>query len=173
MPGHTDNKNRIRSITVLGLMSALSLGIYAFESLLPPLFFIPGIKPGLSNIITLYCMKRFGRKEAGMVLLVRIIISGILFGNPVSVIYSLTGGFTALLTEILADALLQGKYLHITGAFGGLFHNAGQLLCAFFIMGSAAVFSYTPYLVLAGIITGMFTGLASSFLLKTKIPDKP
>ena len=173
MPGPTDNKNHIYRIAVLGLCSALSLGIYAFESLLPPLFFIPGIKPGLSNIITLYCLKHFGKKDAGAVLLVRIIIAGILFGNPVSTIYSLAGGFAALLIEILADTVLKGKYLHRTGAFGGLFHNAGQLICAFFIMGSAAVFSYIPYLVLAGIITGMFTGLTTSFLLKVKIPDKP
>lgn len=173
MPGPTDNQNRINRIALLGLCSALSLGIYAFESLLPPLFFIPGIKPGLSNIITLYCLKHFGKKDAAAVLFVRIIISGILFGNPISIIYSLAGGFAALLIEILADSLLKGKHLHITGAFGGLFHNVGQLVCAFFIMGSAAVFAYAPYLVLAGIITGMFTGLAASFLLKVKIPDKP
>ena len=173
MPGHTDNKNRIRKITMLSLLSALSLGIYAFESLMPPLFIIPGIKPGLSNIITLYCLKRFGKKEAAAVLFIRILISAILFGNPVSLIYSLFGGFAALLIEMISDTILKGKHLHITGSFGGLFHNAGQLLCAFFIMGSAAVFAYTPYLILAGILTGMFTGLASFFLLKVKIPEQP
>ena len=172
MPGHTDNSKKIKRTVTLGLLAALSLGIYAFESLLPPLFFIPGIKPGLSNIITLYCLKRFGKKEAVTVLFVRILISSILFGNPISLIYSMAGGFSALIIEILSDAILKGKYLHITGSFGGLFHNAGQLICAFLIMGSAAVFAYTPYLILAGIITGLFTGLASFFLLKVKIPDR-
>ena len=173
MPGHTDTSKKIKNTVMLGLLAALSLGIYAFESMLPPLFIIPGIKPGLSNIITLYCLKRFGKKEASAVLFVRILLSAILFGNPVSLLYSLSGGFLALITEIVSDKVLKGKNLHITGAFGGLFHNAGQLVCAMLVMKTSAVFAYAPYLVLAGIITGFFTGLATSFLIKIKIPDQP
>ena len=46
-------KKDTRKIVTLGLLAALSLAIYAFESVLPPIFPIPGIKPGLSNIIIL------------------------------------------------------------------------------------------------------------------------
>ncbi|MCR4791163.1 MAG: Gx transporter family protein [Lachnospiraceae bacterium] len=173
MPGHIDRMAKTKKTVTLGLFAALSLGIYAFESLLPPLFVIPGIKPGLSNIITLYCLKRFGKKEAALVLLVRILISAMLFGNPISLLYSLTGGFAALGIEMISDALLKGKALHLTGAFGGMFHNMGQLLCALFILASVSVLAYAPYLILAGIITGLFTGLASFFLLKIKIPEQP
>ena len=152
---------------MLGLLAAMSLGIYALESLLPPLIPIPGIKPGLSNIITLFALRRFGKKEAGTVLFVRILLSALLFGNAVSLVYSLLGGAAALLIEVISDKILKGKYLYITGAFGGLFHNAGQLLAAIVIMKTTAVLAYTPYLAIAGIITGLFTGLCSHYLLSS------
>lgn len=164
-------KKDIRKITALGLLSALCLAIYAFESLLPPLLPIPGIKPGLSNIIILYLLKRFGKKEAGSVLLVRLLLSAILFGNAISLIYSLAGGFLALIIEIVSDKILSGKNIQLTGAFGGLFHNIAQLFTAMLIMQSVAVLSYAPYLFIAGIITGLFTGYAAHFMLKIKIPE--
>lgn len=164
-------KKDTRKIVTLGLLAALSLAIYAFESVLPPLLPIPGIKPGLSNIIILYALKRFGKKEAGSVLLVRLLLSAFLFGNAISLLYSASGGFMALLIEIVCDKILSGKNLQITGAFGGLFHNISQLLTAMMIMQTAAVISYAPYLFIAGIVTGLFTGYAAHFLLKIKIPE--
>ncbi len=164
-------KKDTRKIVTLGLLAALSLAIYAFESVLPPILPIPGIKPGLSNIIILYALKRFGKKEAGSVLLVRLLLSAFLFGNAISLLYSAAGGFLALLIEIVCDKILSGKNLQITGAFGGLFHNISQLLVAIIIMQTSAVISYAPYLFISGIITGLFTGYAAYFLLKIKIPE--
>ena len=164
-------KKDTRKIVTLGLLAALSLAIYAFESVLPPILPIPGIKPGLSNIIILYTLKRFGKKEAGSVLLVRLLLSAFLFGNAISLLYSAAGGFLALLIEIVCDKILSGKNLQITGAFGGLFHNISQLLVAMIIMQTSAVISYAPYLFISGIATGLFTGYAAYFLLKIKIPE--
>ena len=164
-------KKDIRKITYIGLLSALSLAIYAFESMLPPIYPIPGIKPGLSNIIILYALKRFGKKEAGCVLLVRLLLSAMLFGNAISLIYSMAGGFLALLIEIICDKILSGKNIQITGAFGGLFHNVAQLAAAILIMQTTAVISYAPYLFISGIITGLFTGYAAYFLFKIRIPE--
>ena len=164
-------KKDTRKIVTLGLLAALSLAIYAFESVLPPILPIPGIKPGLSNIIILYTLKRFGKKEAGSVLLVRLLLSTFLFGNAISLLYSAADGFLALLIEIVCDKILSGKNLQITGAFGGLFHNISQLLVAMIIMQTSAVISYAPYLFITGIITGLFTGYAAYFLLKIKIPE--
>ena len=72
---------------------------------------------------------------------------------------------------IVSDKILSGKNIQITGAFGGLFHNIAQLFTAMLIMQSAAVLSYAPYLFIAGIITGLFTGYAAHFMLKIKIPE--
>ena len=46
-----------------------------------------------------------------------------------------------------------------------LFHNLGQLLVAAAIMRTWAVLAYLPYLALSGVITGLFTGLCTQFLM--------
>lgn len=170
MHTHTDNSKRTYRIAVTGLLAAMGLAVYVLESALPPLFPIPGIKPGLSNIITLFALKRLGKKEAGIVLLIRVLLSGLLFGNGISLIYSILGGLFALGIEIVTDTVLKGRHLYLTGAFGGLLHNAGQLVAALIIMRTAAVMSYAPYLAIAGIAAGLFTGLCAHFLLKIKLP---
>ncbi len=162
--------NRVKRITYIGILAAMSLGIYALESMLPPISPIPGIKPGLANIITLYALRRYGKKESAMVLTVRILLSSLLFANAISLIYSAAGGFAALLIEIIFDAVLKRKHLYITGAFGGLIHNMCQLSVASVIMGSGYVFSYAPYLAISGITAGLFTGLVAHYLLKIRIP---
>lgn len=164
-------KKDTRKIVTLGLMAALSLAVYAFESILPPVIPVPGIKPGLSNIIILFSLKKFGKKEAGSVLLVRLLLSAFLFGNATSLIYSTAGGFLALLMEIISDKILSGNHLYLTGAFGGFFHNIAQLIVAMLIMQSTLIFFYAPYLCISGIVTGLFTGFATHFLLKIKIPE--
>ena len=170
MRTHTDKRKTTYRIAACGLLAAMSLGIYALESILPPLFPIPGLKPGLSNVITLFALRRFGKKEAGIVLFVRILLSALLFGGAISLVYSLLGGAAALCIEIITNAILKGRHLYLTGAFGGLFHNAGQLIAALIIMRTAAVLAYTPYLAIAGILAGLFTGLCSHYLHKIRMP---
>lgn len=46
-----------------------------------------------------------------------------------------------------------------------MFHNLGQLLAAAGVMKTWAVLAYLPYLVPAGILAGLFTGLCAQFLL--------
>lgn len=156
----------VRKLTKLALFTTLALGIYAVEAALPTLIPIPGIKPGLSNIITLVVLHRYGFKETLAVLLARIFLSTLLFGQALSLLYSLTGGICCLFVMYLISRLLRRKMLFITGIMGALSHNAGQLLVALLITRVAGVLSYLPFLIISGIITGCFTGLCSGFLLK-------
>ncbi len=159
-------------LTELALLTALALAVYGAESALPALLPIPGLRLGLSNIITLAVLRRNGARSAALVLTARILLAALLFGQPVSLLYSLSGGFLCLLSEILIDHILRKNYLFLTSAFGGLIHNLGQLLAARLIMGSPAVWLYLPYLIPAGILTGLFVGLCAHFLLKL-LPSRP
>ncbi len=156
----------IKKLTTLALFTTLALGIYAVEAALPTLIPIPGIKPGLSNIITLVLLHRYGFKETLTVLLARIFLSTLLFGQALSLLYSLAGGICCLSVMYLVSRLLRRKMLFITGIMGALSHNAGQLLVALLITRVMGVLSYLPFLIISGIITGCFTGLCSGFLLK-------
>lgn len=157
------------NIAVLAMFAALSFGIYALETLIPNPIPIPGIKLGLSNIIVLVVLNRYGCKEASLVLVVRLLLSMLLFGTLLSLLYSAVGGILCLGVETVLDKLFKKKYIFITAAFGALFHNIGQLIVAFIITRSPGMLIYVPYLVIAGIITGFLTGLCA-FLVIKKLP---
>ncbi len=154
---------QLRKLTTLALYTTLALAIYAVESAIPPLVPIPGIKPGLANIITLIVLRRYTLRETALVLTARILLSTLLFGQFISLLYSLAGGILSLAVMYLANRCLRGKLPFLTGAMGGLFHNVGQLLAARLLLQSAAVWAYLPFLGLGGILTGVFTGLCAYY----------
>lgn len=154
----------IKKITFLALFTTLSLAVYAIESAIPPLVPIPGIKLGLANIVTLILLRHFTFKDTIIVLLSRILLSALLFGQALSLLYSLAGGFLSLLIMALIMKLLRKNLIFLTGAMGGLAHNMGQLALAFAITSTKGVLSYMPFLILSGILTGIFTGFCAGFL---------
>ena len=158
-----------KHITVLALFTTIALAVYYAESLLPPIIPIPGIKLGLANIITLILIKKSTLKDAFLVLFMRILIAGFLFGQAMSLLYSLTGGILSLVSMYLVYKLLQGHFTFLTGIFGALFHNLGQVLVAMLLVYSTAPLAYLPFFVLSSMITGTFTGLCAHYASK-KLP---
>lgn len=160
----------LRKLTILALFTTLSLAIFAIESTIPPLIPLPGIKLGLANIITLVLLQHYSAKDAFWVLIARILLSSFLFGQVLSLFYSLAGGGLSFSIMFISNRLLFKKMPFLTGALGGLFHNLGQLLTAFAVTASAGVFTYSPYLAVSGILTGLFTGLCAHFAERWLLP---
>lgn len=156
---------RTRKLTALALFATLALAIYFAESLLPPVVPIPGVKLGLANIITLLVLHLYSARDAAVVLLARILLSALLFGQAMSLFYSLCGGLLCLLAMILSSRLLHRRFPELTSILGGIFHNAGQLLAALLITAMPGVLVYLPYLLISGAVTGLFTGLCARFAL--------
>lgn len=157
---------RTRRLTVLALFATLALTIYSLESLLPPVVPIPGIKLGLANIITLLVLHLYRARDAALVLLVRILLSALLFGQALSLLYSICGGLFCFVAMALTSRLLHRRFPELTSILGGIFHNVGQLLIALLITGVPAVLACLPYLLISGIATGLFTGLCARFALR-------
>lgn len=153
----------LRRLTALALCTTLALAIYAVESAVPPLVPIPGIKLGLANIATLILLRRASLKDAALVTTARILISALLFGQLLSLLYSLAGAVFALAAMYLSNRLFKNRYPYLTGALGGLAHNGAQLLTALAVTATPGVLAYLPFLVLSGILTGLFTGLCSFY----------
>lgn len=156
-------KNNTKKLTTLALFTTLALAIYAVEAALPTLVPIPGIKLGLANIITLIVLRYMTAKDAFCVLLARILIAGFLFGQAVSILYSLAGGILCLLIMFLINQFLQGHCLFVTSIFGALAHQTGQLLVAILLTSSLAPLTYIPFFIISACITGLFTGLCAHF----------
>lgn len=174
---YTKDMNTHR-LTRLSLCTACSLIVYMIEAALPPITSIPGIKPGLSHVVTLFVLLRFSKKDACLVLLMRIILASIFGGQAVSFVYALSGGVLCILGMSLIQWFLYPKKtvsaqftpplyavlcISITGA---LCHNAGQLLAAWAFTGTSGVFLYLPYLAISACITGLFTGLCAYYVGK-------
>ncbi len=156
----------ITRLTSLSLLTALSLALFAAESVLPAPVPLPGVKLGLANIVTLLALCFFSPGEVFWMLTVRILLSGLFAGQLFGLIYSFCGGFAAFLVMAIVRRFLTGRFLFLTSICGALAHNTGQLFAAALLFGSFSVFAYLPVLVLSGCITGLFTGLCARFSQK-------
>ena len=157
-------KKALGRVAFTGLLAALALSFSFLEGLIPPIPVLPpGAKLGLSNIVVLYAAGSLGLPAAlflaclkgGFALLTRGVTAGLL---------SISGG---VLSALVMWLLLQKTRasLSLVGVCGALSHNAAQL-CAAWLLTSAAVVFYLPFLVLFGVLTGLLTGL----VLKLTLP---
>lgn len=148
-----------------GVFVALALIFSYIETLIPFQMGIPGVKLGLANIVIVIALYRIPPGEVVTLSVVRVILAGFLFGNLMSILYSLAGG---LLSLAVMWGLKHVKAVSILGVSiaGGVFHNLGQLLAAAVVVETYGVFTYVPVLLVSGLITGLVIGLASSEMLR-------
>ena len=89
-------KNQTKKLTTLAMMATFALILSYVESRIPALVAIPGVKVGLANIVVIFVLYKLGIKEAIVISGIRVFIVAMLFGSPVSMIYSLTGAVLSL-----------------------------------------------------------------------------
>ena len=167
---HTQKTN-VKKMTLLALYTTIALTIFTVESLIPPPIPLPGIKLGLSNIVTLWLLMHTKARDALLVLLARIVLSSFFAGQMISLMYSLAGGILCFLVMVLLFRLLGNQYVVFISIFGALFHNLGQITAAIAITQLPSMLAYLPALAISGIVTGTFTGLCA-FYLKRHLPPR-
>jgi len=156
---------KIRKLTTLSMLTAIALTIFMVEAQIPPLTPIPGIKMGLSNIITVFIVFAIGPKEAAAVLFVRIFLGAVFAGNFSTIFYSGAGGVCAILVTILLRKILTKKQLWVAGVCGAIAHSVGQMAMAITLLETPGLIAYLPVLIVASIISGTFTGFCAQFLV--------
>lgn len=164
-------KSKANNAALLGLCTALALILAYVEVLLPPLLSaVPGIKMGLPNIILIFLLYRKNAITAAGVSLARILLVALLFGNAMSLLYSLAGGVLSLAGMAL---LKRMDFLSATGVSvaGGVLHNVGQILMAMLLLDTTQIGYYMVVLAATGIAAGLCVGLAGALLIR-KIPAK-
>lgn len=158
-------KMKTEKVAFLGMFITLALIASYVESLVPFYFGAPGIKLGLANLITIVLLYRSNWKNAALVSVLRIFLSGLLFGNMFSIIYSFCGAFLSLFVMCQLKRLEGFSILGVSVA-GGVTHNLGQLLAAVYLMENGNIMYYFPVLMAAGIATGLLIGIGSREVLK-------
>lgn len=152
-------------VAYFGVFTALALIFSYVETLIPVNFGIPGVKLGLANLIIVIALYRMKLSEAYLLSVVRVVLSGFIFGNYFSIIYSLAGG---LLSLTVMAVLKKSDGFSIPGVSiaGGVFHNIGQLIVAMLVVETFSVIYYVPVLLIAGLLTGLLIGITADAMLK-------
>lgn len=160
-----NQRSQTQRLTQLALLTAVALIIFIIEAQIPPLTAIPGVKLGLANIITLVTLYSFGRRDALMVLLVRIFLGSVFSGQMLTLLFSLCGGLLCYTVCAVLYRHIPLQRLWLLSMIGAVCHNIGQLAAAAFVLDTMDVFWYLPLLLLSGLLTGCFTGLVASAVL--------
>ena len=159
-------RNDVRKLTLCAVLTAAALVTFVIELQLPPLTGIPGIKPGLANIFTLFALRWLGRGWAFALMMVRVVLGCVVAGRMTALGYSLAGGALAYLVMAVLLYIISERQLWVVSMFGAMAHNLGQMLVARFVAGVAAIWYYLPVLLLSALVTGLFTGLCAQLILK-------
>ena len=155
-----------KKLTRMALLTAIALTIFMVEAQIPAFVPVPGVKLGLSNIVTVFAVYTMGSKEGAMILAARIFLGAVFAGNFSTIFYSAAGGACAILVTIGLKRLLTPKQLWVAGAFGAVAHSLGQMAVAVAMTGTPGLLLYLPVLMICSVITGTFTGLCAQLLVK-------
>ena len=149
----------------MAITVSLALILSFIESRIPAFVAIPGIKVGLANIAVIFTLYKLGVPEAIAVSIVRVILVSILFGTPVSLIYSISGATLSLASMILLKRFTPLNEITVS-LVGAIMHNVGQILAASVMLKTDVITYYLPFLILSGTIAGIAVGVVSGILIK-------
>ncbi len=158
---------------LIALLAALAITIHILESAFPsPL---PGIKPGLSNVITLFAFLVYGWKTALQVSLLRVVIGSLLLGTFLSpgFLLSLSGAIFSLCSLMLMQWLFYvlKLYHYQPGAIGyaivaSIAHMSGQFLVAwYFFIPHPGLFKLLPLFITFAVLLGIVSGIITQSLI--------
>ncbi len=153
------------NITKYAVLIATALAISVFEGWLPPAFIpLPGVKLGLSNIVTLFTLYTLGALPAVIVLICRCFLASLFGGGVTAFAFSICGGLLAL---SVMKALMNCGALSIVGVSiaGAAAHGIGQIAVAMLMLSSFSAVFYLPLLLFSAIFTGTITALISSVII--------
>ena len=161
-----NRSQKVKRLALMGLLFALAMALSFLESLLPALPMLPpGIRLGLSNIVTMYALFVLGSVSGYTIAILKALFV-LLTRGAVAAAMSAAGGVFSVTIMLLLSLLPGIKEQHLLlSVFGGAAHNIGQLVMARFIINNQYVWYYFPVLLAAGLLMGAITGMALRVVL--------
>lgn len=157
---------KTKRIALLGLLTAIALTIFMIEAQIPAVVPIPGVKLGLSNIVTVFTVFTLSPWDGVAVLACRIFLGAVFAGNFSTILYSAAGGFLSILVTMGLRKVLKENQIWAAGCLGAIAHSVGQMIAAIAITRTPGLLIYLPVLVIISIFTGLFTGFCAQLLIK-------
>lgn len=158
---------KTKQLTLCALLTAMALALSYMENFFPLSLAIPipGVKLGLANVVTLFALYALGAGPALTILLARCFLGAVFAGNMNALIFSVLGGFSAMLVMI-ALSHCRGLSVYGVSIGGAAAHNCGQIAAAILTLGNTAPLYYLPVLLGVALCTGALTGLLAACLFR-------
>jgi heptaprenyl diphosphate synthase len=148
-------------------LAALAIGLTLAEAAIPSP--IPGMKPGLANIVVLLVLLQYGWRAAAWVSGLRVLAGALLMGTLFAPGFWLSSAGAIASLLVLAPARhLPSRYfgpvsLSLLAAFG---HIGGQLaLAGLWLLPGAALIKLLPLFAAAALVFGTLNGIIVARLL--------
>ena len=149
-------------------LSALAIGIHVLEAAVPsPL---PGMKPGMANVITIIALVQFGWATAAWISVLRVIGGSLLIGTFLSPTFLMSFSGALCSMVVLAGAMrLPGRGFGPVGysVVAAMAHMSGQFLIAYSLfIPHPGLWSLFPVLLTASVVFGLLGGIIAAILLQ-------
>ena len=162
---NTSSRERTRRVALCGLLIAMMLVLGFVESRIPINAGIPGIKLGLSNGVLIFAVYMLDLPTAWMLMVLKVTLSGLLFGGFNTIMYALAGGVVSMLAMSLLSRV-KGMHPVTVSMAGGVAHNVGQVALAMIILQTPQLLYYMAVLMLVGLACGALTGVVANSVMK-------
>lgn len=156
---------KLKTLTRMGLLSAVALIMFMVEAQIPVPVPVPGIKLGLANIVTIFAVWVMGPWQGVGVLAVRVFLGAVFSGNFGTIFYSAAGGVLAIIAAIGLKKILKQDQIWVAGCLGAVAHSIGQMGAAMGLTATPGLAVYLPVMIACGLATGLFTGLCAQLLV--------
>lgn len=142
-------------------LTAAAVLIHIFESAIPT--FLPGLKPGLANIVVITVLVMYGWRTAAWVSILRVLVGSLILGTFLSPTFmmSLCGALASVAILWLASHL-PGKGFSAIGysLLAAMAHISGQFVCAYLLfIPHAGIWRLFPVLLTLSVVLGMINGI--------------
>ena len=131
---------------------------------------LPGVKPGLANIVILVVLMKWGWRDAVWVALLRVFAGSLLLGQFLApgFFLSFAGSVMSLITLGIAMHLPRRWFGTVTlSVLAAFAHIGGQLVLArLWLVPHDGIFYLMPVFALAATVFGVVNGLVAGRLLK-------
>lgn len=164
MARQVENKKMIRRLCFDGAALCVALSLSYLEAVLPigALLPLPGVKPGLCNIVITVLYFASSPYDAAAVSFCRVLMAGMLFGTPMTLAISFCGSLVSFfMLLVLRRTALRSEFFSFVGisVLSAAAHSAGQIAAVRFILESVGAWSYLPVMLISSVIFGGLNGI--------------
>ena len=160
------SREELKRAAMVAILASVAVVLGIVESFIPFAIAVPGAKLGLGNIMVLTCLYYFKGRDAVALIVLKTLLTSFILGTFSTFLFSFFGSMASFLVMFALLRVRKDLFsLAAISIMGGIAHNLGQLAAAALVLGTTSIFFYLPLLLVSGVVTGFFIGVAATYLI--------